>query len=175
MTALRSVSCSARIWRVRRYCLDCGAELWPEKNWTRAHIHKKHYLCRRCSGRRKQRERDGGYAAILMARQYDRYDTLARERGECADHLENFGYRLLYDPEFRAIFQWDHRFGPKSFRLNASGFQRSLETLRVETDKCALVCANCHSLATQRAWVADEKPDWVINKRTTRIDYADTP
>lgn len=87
------------------------------------------------------------------------YHAFAQERGECADHVQNFGERLLYSENLRALFQWDHRFGVKSFALSVSEFSRALEKLRLEIAKCAFVCANCHSLATQRNWHSYAQPN----------------
>ena len=146
-------------------CTGCTATLGDD-NWTKGAQRAGHRQCRRCA----QANNDSRYQ-IGVERRRDKYNSFASERGECADHLSNFGYRMPYRPELRAVFQWDHRYGNKCFSLSIREWHRSVESLMEETSKCALVCANCHMLATQRAYSSEDKPDWVVNRKTRRVVY----
>lgn len=152
-------------------CRGCGSELVVGVNWTDGSSSRSDYRCSDCEATRQQRNNEAGYRAHRVSVAIERYSLLAFERGgECEDHWANFGRAEPYSPELRAMFQWDHRYGPKSFRLNIAAFERSMEGLRAETAKCAFVCGNCHLLATQRSYYATVKPDWVLSRRTYRVD-----
>lgn len=127
-----------------RTCYRCGVELVEGVNWLPYNARRPHYVCDACEQVRHD---------LLTARGIERYDRIALTRGECLDHIANFGYRQPYEPRLRAMFQYDHRYGPKKFSLNIHQFTlRLTETFWSELAKCALVCGNCHALATQRNW-----------------------
>jgi hypothetical protein len=145
-------------------CIKCGVPLVSGKNWVVSNVRSRTYVCRKC----RQVIDDEVHTPRMRQRERDRYDAFAVERGECADHPRNFGYHFLYSPEMRAVFQWDHRFGSKEIELSLHNFHRRISVLISETEKCALVCANCHSLATQRGW--SEGAHWLVAPR--RIDHS---
>lgn len=68
-------------------------------------------------------------------------DTVQRllifEAGGCCARCEELKHPNVYD---------FHHITPstKLFNLDRSNFGRSLESLRAEAAKCALLCANCH-------------------------------
>lgn len=151
-------------------CRECAVEL-TDDNWYPSKKKGNSRICTLCMSRYTQKREDAGYYQLRRERMAHRYSILAQERGECADHVSNFGVRLMYSPELRATFQWDHRFGPKSFPLSISSFTRSMPVLRAEVEKCAFICGNCHLLATQRSHFMEDKPDWLVHRRTTRREY----
>jgi hypothetical protein len=62
-----------------------------------------------------------------------------------ASILESYLRRGRYDRYVGAL-QFHHRDGDaKEFGLADRGLTRSLEAVREEAAKCALLCANCHS------------------------------
>jgi predicted HNH restriction endonuclease len=48
--------------------------------------------------------------------------------------------------EFPAVYDFHHHEGEKDFNISKDGNTRSWEKVKVELEKCVLLCANCHRI-----------------------------
>lgn len=78
-----------------------------------------------------------GKAAVTRKRQAIKVKAVEYKGGEC--------FRCGYSKSVKAL-QF-HHIEPhkKDFGVSTKGFTRSWEKLKVELDKCNLVCSNCHA------------------------------
>ena len=101
-------------------CKDCGV-VGKEHFYTKGY----RYQCKKCWNKRTYQVNR------------DKLDTLIKERGSRCE-------RCGYDKSFAAL-QWHHMDrSQKDFGISSKR-GAPLEKLREETQKCMLVCANCHA------------------------------
>ena len=62
--------------------------------------------------------------------------AIAYKGGKCL----NCGYNKC-----AAALTFHHPNGDKEFGIAASGYTRAWEKIRIEIDKCVLLCSNCHA------------------------------
>jgi len=106
--------------RIEKECKKHGLTLFRNDSKI-----KLHYRCLKCSSEAVQRRRD---KLKELAVEY--------KGSKCS----NCGYDKCH-----AALEF-HHIDPneKDFGISTEGFTRSFEKLKVELDKCILLCANCH-------------------------------
>ena len=89
------------------------------------------------SDRSKGRCKKGQVEAVQKRRQKIKIDSVIYKGGKC----ENCGYNKCI-----GALEFHHRNpAEKDFGIGSKGYTRSWEKVKKELDKCALLCANCHS------------------------------
>jgi predicted RNA-binding Zn-ribbon protein involved in translation (DUF1610 family) len=73
--------------------------------------------------------------AVIKRRKKLKQLAIEYKGGKC----ERCGYKKCYD-----ALDFHHCNGNKEFGISAKGHTKSWEKIRIEIDKCILVCANCH-------------------------------
>lgn len=147
MTAL--IDADSLIYKPLRVCKDCGLEantieeleLFSNGNES---LYKKQNLCLACNRKRtviNNINNKGRRESSATARRYKNKEILiARRGGECVD----CGYK--YNGKNAIVFDFHHRNPDDKLFGIAPRIHYNLKTLKVEADKCDLLCANCHRL-----------------------------
>lgn len=87
--------------------------------------------------------------AVAKRRKTMRKQVVAYKGGSC----ELCGYNSCID-----ALDLHHRIASqKEFGISAGGFSRSWERIKIEADKCVLLCANCH----REIHAGYKQPTWV--------------
>jgi len=92
---------------------------------------------------------DGGYRcgkcasmAVMKRRKLIKMEAVAYKGGKCSHCQE------VYPP---SVFEFHHiEPSQKDFAISKGGHCRSIESVKVELDKCIMLCANCHRLEHER-------------------------
>lgn len=130
-------------------CSQCRTELDERFFWTSRG--KLRAYCKACDTARRRRviERDPDYFARKTAKNMckKREWLKARKDAPCADCGQRYPFYVM---------EFDHREREaKKFTIGA-GRSISFADLKVEVEKCDVVCANCHRIRTfeQKAWMS---------------------
>jgi len=132
----------------RKYCIECSP--WGKHNTRRLHINKnfpEYKICSKCGCNkhnsefyRKLKTQLGAYCKKC----FDEY-TVARKYQKKAELIKYKGGKCCicgYNKSQEAIDF--HHVDPTTKEFNVSNKNRSLGKLKLEADKCILVCRNCH-------------------------------
>lgn len=123
---------SNRIWvsgklhniQNRKYCLDCS----PFKSHNTKQIH--------LDQKTDDEKRKSAIKAVTKRRRKLMEMAIEYKGGKCSVCGYNRCNRAL---EFHHVNRAD-----KDFSISSQGYTRGWEKMKVELDKCVLLCANCH-------------------------------
>jgi hypothetical protein len=142
-----------------------GHEFTPENTYVAA---KGHRVCRACAciGQQKHRAKYPEQSAeyhrneTRVARMNTKEELVRYKGGVCVDCQE---------PHPLCCIQF-HHLDPMQKVFGITGkLYKPLEELKLEADKCVLLCANCHAIRTEGDYEVGKK----IRKRIKEKTYGD--
>jgi hypothetical protein len=116
--------------KVIKKCLECGIEFE-----TTYKLRNKNLCSMKCAGKHKKISPDGIHPVVAF-RQRNKIKAIEYKGGKCII----CGYcKAIRSMQF-------HHMDPdkKDFGIGGNGSSFKWETVKLELDKCILVCANCH-------------------------------